>query len=324
MHRQIQQDVVAKHPLMEDCVAEVLTHWPATEGMKVGSASASSGAGLKLSEFKEGVSLDGVAMLRQKGYDVGDIVARKGSDVLFKVRDVQMGVKEFEVHLDHMSDSNVVQRAPLESFVGLFRKGKESEGVAKHPGWPANRPQASIVYAMHVAKCHIASAIAFCGTCDTNEGIIEVFSKPSRTVKVLGHVAKGSLVMVPESLKISHVVDSAPVPHGAQVIGFGPVCELLAGSTFFVTTCFTDDFVCSAWAVKTTTDQAKANMAWESADVTQVSVAEWAPVVLSETLLCIVAQDISVQYAVWLQYSSRQRFDDGWGMRPHSDKTFLV
>ena len=97
--------------------------------MKVGSASASSGAGLKLSEFKEGVSLDGVAMLRQKGYDVGDIVARKGSDVLFKVRDVQMGVKEFEVHLDHMSDSNVVQRAPLESFVGLFRKGKESEGV---------------------------------------------------------------------------------------------------------------------------------------------------------------------------------------------------
>ena len=319
MHRQIQQDVAAKHPLIKDCVAELLTVWPATEGKKVVIASASSGSGLKLSEYKEGISLDGVAMLRQKGYDVGDIVARKGSDVLFKVRDVKMGDKEFEVHLDHTSDSNVVQRAPLGSFVGCFRKGKESEGVAKHPGWPANRP-----HAMHIAKCQIASALAFCSTHDTNVDIIEVFSKPTRTVKVLAHVAKGSLVMVPESLKISHVVDPAPVPHGAQVIGLGLVCELLADTVFFVTPCFTDDFVCSTWAVKTTTDQAKANMAWESADVTQVSVAEWAPVVCSETLLCVVAQDSSVQYAVWLQYSSRQRFDDGWVMRSHSDKTFLV
>jgi hypothetical protein len=103
---------------------------------------------------------------------------------------------------------------------------------------------------------------------------VEVFVKPSRTVKAASVAGKGSIILVPDTLKILAVKDGDTVPEASPEVGLGSQSAVL-GYRFFLAPTFNDDFVCPAWAVKTSTDQRVCNMVWAMVDVSSVEVLDW-------------------------------------------------
>ena len=112
--------------------------------------------------------------------------------------------------------------------------------------------------------------------------VINVRSKPTRTVVAKSFVAPGSLVLVPETSKIgvrktkkqkeedqeTDGAESTPVVR--VVIERG---DLLQGHEYFVQPMFADSsFVSVAWAVKTTTEEGEANMGWSAIRSSSVEV----------------------------------------------------
>ncbi len=237
-------------------------------------------AGMKLQEYEEGVSVDGVAVLRKRGLNIGSTVVRKGANLLLTIADVSRDsavahpATGFVVHLAGAQDGiTSTIKVPMSVFLETYEAKSSAEVAQRHEGWPAKEPKASALYHIHTAKCQLSYALALCGGREAPDIFIE--TKPSRTVKVVRTAAKGSLMLVPETLKISHASASEDMPHNAVAIDIKPRHELIADVRFYLSPTFTDDFVCPAWAVKTVSDAAKANVEWTQVEVSSVTVCAW-------------------------------------------------
>ena len=181
---------------------------------------------MKLQEFRDGKSVDGVAALRKKGFDLGSTVVQRGSDAIWKVSDVQIvGTGGYLVLMTSVEtsgqDSMMTLKVSLGTFSEQYVKKTVTEAVAKHPHWPEKSPENSVMYLVNVAKCRIYMALHHVGLNAVSKRAVEVFVKPARTVKAASVAGKGSIILVPDTLKILAVKDGDTVPEASPEVGLG-------------------------------------------------------------------------------------------------------
>ena len=270
----------------KDIVDPLLVRWPAsvdgsTSVSSAPSASASSG-GLKLQEYEGGKSVDGLSILRKKGFDVGSTFVKKGADILLAITDVvrqpnsdSSSVTAFDVHLAGEQEGlKMTTRVSLNEFLAEYTAKSAKEVLVLHSGWPAKVPSASALYLIHLTKSRMSAALAACSTHPMPA--VHIYAKPTKTVKAIDSVAKGSLMLTPDTLKISHSEPNGELPHGAVRIHIKPVPDAIKDYKFYLAPTFNDDFVCPAWAVKSVVDEKAANMHWVNVEVSVVQVLELA------------------------------------------------
>ena len=100
--------------------------------------------------------------------------------------------------------------------------------------------------------------------------------KPSRTVKATSDAIKGSVILVPDTLKVQAVRDDEDVPEALQEVVFN-IGSAVHGYRFFLAPTFSDDFVNPTFAVKTSVDERMCNMKWVMVGVNSVQVLDWTP-----------------------------------------------
>ena len=89
------QEIKTEFPALGSAVDRLVGVWADVAGHAAEASARSSGsspatASVKLQEFRDGKSVDGVAALRKKGFDLGSTVVQRGSDAIWKVGDVQI------------------------------------------------------------------------------------------------------------------------------------------------------------------------------------------------------------------------------------------
>jgi hypothetical protein len=236
---------------------------------------------VKLQEFRDGKSVDGTAALRKKGFDLGNTVVRNGSsDGVWLVQDVKSDAAG--VHIVCMCSVGVSgqtidpleQKVALKTFLEVYVRKAVVEVVVKHPFWPQKAAEQSEMYKVHVAKCRIHSALCHVGMNAVSKRAVDVIVKPSRTVKATYEASKGSVVLVPETLKIQAVKDDEDVPEACQEVVFDRE-SAVHGYRFFLAPTFSDEFVNPTFAVKTSADDRLCNMVWAMVSVNSVQVLDW-------------------------------------------------
>ena len=278
------QEIKNEFPALGSAVDRLVGVWADVAGHAAEASARSSGsspatASVKLQELRDGKSVDGVAALRKKGFDLGSTVVQRGSDAIWKVSDVQIvGTGGYLVLMTSVEtsgqDSMMTLKVSLGTFGEQYVKKAVTEAVAKHPHWPEKSPENSVMYLVNVAKCRIHMAFYHVGLNAVSKRAAEVFVKPARTVKAASVAGKGSIILVPDTLKILAVKDGDTVPEASPEVGLGSQSAVF-GYRFFLAPTFNDDFVCPAWAVKTSPDQRVCNMAWAMVDVSSVEVLDW-------------------------------------------------
>jgi hypothetical protein len=273
------QDLSSEFPALTEklatCMSKCTPAGSEEASATVTRASASSAGGLRLQEFVDGKSTDGVAALRKAGFDVEETVGKKGDESIWKITDVAGQDGKFNVVLVPFgSTSGICGRVALNAFVGMYEKRAASSVVALHDGWPTKATSASASYSLRVAKSIISSAIALCGRSMRATSLVQIYAKPQRSVRATEMIPKTALALVPETFKVSHATGSDILPTNACIVGFDGRGHLdhIEDVKFYLTSAFSDDFVCPAWAVRSTSDVDKANMVWKTVDVSDVAV----------------------------------------------------
>ena len=260
--------------------------WPRTS---VGSSSPDAlinGTTLNLEEYNaHGQREDDIASIRDLGFNIGGHIALKTSpntmDSLFCVRAPEKG----EVCLEQLS-TGVTLRVPMLKLGSDYEPRDVSKVREYHGGWPSKRPCVSKEYMESVMRSRIMAALHGLGlhqrgTALHLEDAVQILMKPTRCVIAKHTCAPGTVVLVPETFRISKRESSASREDldgvtGDIVVGVKDQHNLTPGHEYILGSPFHDSkFVSPCWAVRPTHEEKKVNMMWQRASASDVCVFEW-------------------------------------------------
>ena len=229
---------------------------------------------LRLAEYDEsGQLVDGLALVRRGGFDVGSCVGKHAQDI-FRVDSVVGDTVSLKSLGVVSGDEPEPTKVNIKVFLKEYTLQDESGLEVEHPGWPSKRPEECKAYRDNAYRAMITTALACVKmACTERESLpkLRILMKPSRSVKTTDAYAKGQLVLVPDTSRIVSMEEGAQQGLAARISksdGSATIVEMT------LMPMFSDVFVCPAWAVKTTTDPKKINMAWALCKVTQVGIVD--------------------------------------------------
>lgn len=124
-------------------------------------------------------------------------------------------------------------------------------------GWSDKRPSSSSAYQEYTVKAAITLAMRRLSENATSEDTLRLHMKPARMVTAASNIAKGKLVTVPETMKISMIETTADVPTGGLSV---KLPADVSDKVLVLMPHFSKDFVVPAWAIRTTADQESSNI----------------------------------------------------------------
>ena len=271
-----------------DCKAYEIA-WPRpSDGSSTSTQDAKIDATtVNLEEYNaHGQREDDIASLRDLGFNIGGHVALKTSpnimDSLFCVRAPEKG----EVCLEQLSTGVVTLRVPMLKLGSDYEPRDVSKVREYHGGWPSKRPCVSKEYMESVMRSRIMAALHGLGlhqreTALHLEDAVQILMKPTRSVIAKHTCAPGTVVLVPETFRISKRESSVSREDldgvtGDIVVGVKKQHNLTPGHEYILGSPFADSkFVSPCWAVRHTSDEKKVNMMWQRASASDVCVFEW-------------------------------------------------
>jgi hypothetical protein len=250
------------------------------------SSEASGGLGLvRVSE--EGVVLSGLALLRQRGLDVGTVLTQGTSGTHFRIERVLDATDSStpespRVVLQGLGDSKFERRSELvASVLADWRVASAKEVVETQSSWPAQRLcDLTDFKVLRFKGMILASLGALAELLDekfrVHEAVV-IYSKPARKVRAAQDFDKGALVLLPESANVK--IAEQPGLRGVPPCGFDAqgavhVCLektdtkdaghlVLPGYNVTLAPATSDKALAPLWFVTTTPHADKANMTWE-------------------------------------------------------------
>jgi len=173
----------------------------ATDAVPDGSAAAAS-AIHKISEA--GQLLTGLALLRQKGFDIGSIVSSAGGPGHFRVNDVD-DVKG--VSLQGLGD--VKAETPVvavSAFLSDWSHARVADVVEHFAGWKEHRVFSAASAKLLGCKASVLKGLISCSSLVQSShpvvGKIDIFLKPVRKVVSTVDAPSGSIMLSPDTLSI--------------------------------------------------------------------------------------------------------------------------
>ena len=203
---------------------------------------------------------DPLALLREKGFDVGSVVVYKDREGAMKIVKVSTGASAM-VTLQDPSGSTVLE-VKLEDVLEKWSLAASAQLVEKHPGWPKARRNESVTFQLLCARGAI-----FMGLGSLAQQVdkffhpaekLQIFWKPQRKVVASAVCAPGALVLSPESLTVKTVAAGQAVDGAGLQVEVSPA---IPDHTFWITGTATAENVSAFWVVATTAEESKANMA---------------------------------------------------------------
>ena len=132
-------------------------------------------------------------------------------------------------------------------------------------------------YAVHLAKCRIYNALHSASAMVRHAfGQVVVFERPRRLVRASAALAKGALVLVPNTMKIAAKDAQETVQDGEVVVEYdvNEASAELRGIRFVLLPMTSQDRLCAAWAVRKVEEEALANVQWSTMRVSDVQIAQ--------------------------------------------------
>ena len=124
-------------------------------------------------------------------------------------------------------------------------------------GWSDKRPSSLSAYMEYTAKAAVSLALRRLSENSTSEDLLRLHLKPVRMVTASSNIAKGKLLTIPETMKMSMVEPHTDVPTGGLAV---KLPESVCTKVLALMPHFAKDFVVPAWAIRATADQEKANI----------------------------------------------------------------
>ena len=255
-------DLVAKFPHAK---SEVLHEkWGAPVALPAGplpDSSAGSSAVVALSLYEvnaAGVVVEPLAVLREKGMDIGSFVAKKGTTTVFQIK----ATVDKKVKLESGDVSAAIE---VGTFVDDWVLADPKAQVEKHAGWPGNRVAVSDVAKLTFMKGKVLDAVhSLAITLDTHcttSSAVDIFMKPTRRVIVARAIAVGGLVLSPDSCNVK-VLDEGSTTDGPSHVEITLNPRPFQDKLFVIMPSTSTEAVSPLWFVGTTSDEAAANMTW--------------------------------------------------------------
>jgi hypothetical protein len=261
------QEFAKRFPLAELQVYERL--WPTASCPAPAPAApeVTNAAALPLYNRDDSGEIDDpLAKIRESGYDVGDFVRHLPSGQICKISEARPHAGA-EIRLTKASDGAPAFELALAAFLAGCTPASAKDLEEKHEGWPQHRAgtadasknlatRGAVFAALHSAVGSLQSKFAA-------QDCLELWSKPVRTVKVTAPVAKGGLVLLPETSAMKCVGIQDAVPELAAEVFVHPG----RAERVFLLPALSSTSVAPYWAVRSTDDPAKANVVVSEASV---------------------------------------------------------
>ena len=224
------------------------------------------GGGIALySVDSAGKVVDALALLREKGIDVGSVVAAGFSDDLYQVAELSDDAGEASVLLEPATSVPGLRIAiKLVEFLASWGLRDRKAQIERHPGWPAKRTvmqeAAQLLYAKGLILAAVGSLAVSVDTHFPSLEMVDIFVKPARKVVALDDFAMGVIVLSPDTAGVKVLPDSpAEGQDGTVEVTLVPA---VPGSRFVLTPATSADNVSPLWCVATTEKEEDANMTW--------------------------------------------------------------
>ena len=167
----------------------------------------------------------------------------------------------------------------LQAFLAGWAHGDAKNMVERHPGWPAKLTSATVASRTLVAKGRVLMALGHLTTqLETQFPLVElvdVLSKPARTVVAKSGISAGGLVLVPTTT----VVKAVPRANRDMLDQIDTVEVVLrppdAEHVYFLCPATAPENVSPLWCVRSTVEASEANVVWAKYVVTAVVSADF-------------------------------------------------
>ena len=215
-----------------------------------------------------------LALLRQKGFEVGSAVAASSQGVLHRLlnfADTVAGVVVL-VRL-WSSDQSATMEVPMSDFLDSWVVGDPKTQIEEHPGWPVHRTSTLMAAQTLFAKGSVLAALG-CLVSYLEKQVepatkVRILSKPSKKVLAAVDCDTGTIILGPDTTGVKAVPKSGLVPVGGLEPGGGDSSQVEVtfvpedlSNAYFLTPCTGLENVSPLWCVGTTEDEDKANMVW--------------------------------------------------------------
>lgn len=211
-----------------------------------------------------------LALLREKGMDVGTIVASGASDDLYQVAGLSDDAGEATILLEPSTSGAGLRTAvKLADFLANWGIRDRKAQIERHPGWPAKRTvkveAAQLLYTKGIILAAVGSLAVMVDKHFRPAELLDIFVKPSRKVVAMVDCDVGVIVLSPDSTGVKVLPDGrAPEQDGTvEVIMQPPVDEC----RFVLTPATSADNVSPLWCVATTEKEEESNMSWVNCSV---------------------------------------------------------
>ena len=267
--------------VLDQALASYPDETPAQPTLKKGQAAKKGhDAVARMQEYAGGQLDDVLAEIRQKGFDIGcslnlvDSSSVDSSQLPLSVKDAVGGVVTV-----FNAQTKLSSEWKVSDFFEKFKLAGQEEEVTLFPGWPADY-MVQKGYAIHLMKLRILHAMhCAAASAQSDFDLVDLYEKPKRTVRAKENIAKGGLLLVPNTTKVLTKLAQEQAWDGELCVSTpssGPFA-CLEGIRFVLGPNFSKEMPCVAWAVKSTDKQNLANMGWSRMKITDVGVGEGPP-----------------------------------------------
>lgn len=228
----------------------------------------------------DGELIDGHALLRRAGLDLGAVVREPGGSSIYRIAGVEaaQGDVEAKVLLEGLGDNkNSRSTWPVDAFLKAWVPASERDVHEKHPAWPASSVHASAEFQALRVKASVLSSLGALSELVRHRCCVEerisIYVKPTRKVVAEAHLPAGSLVLLPETLSMKLAPREHPLTLGYSADGALEVKmtktvagtardDPLSSQAAFLTPATADKALAAFWFVGTTPEASAANLSW--------------------------------------------------------------
>jgi hypothetical protein len=230
-----------------------------------------------------GTVTDPLALLREKGFDIGSHTAEARAGVsepekiagasepqtMYQICSVEEQAGGPHVVLRNVSSETCLREVALQIFLKGWEHRDFKNFVEIHPGWPGKRPMNLPAVQSLVRRGGIVQCLAHLSTFANYqaEDRVTIYTKPTRKVEASCPAEIGDVVLLPEtnSVKTMTRTGGTEPPANTVEVHFEPQDP---DNQYYLMPCCGLTCVAPLWCVGTTEEQADANMAWTTVKVT--------------------------------------------------------
>ena len=227
------------------------------------TAKALGGPHLPLYELNvRGEATTGIARLRSAGFDLGATVRLHPPLADFDP-DVTWVVDEVSdiVSIRNLLSSEVKTVVQISAFLKTAKPASSGAAIVRHPGWPRARTVRTDVAMVRFTMSRVLFALEVLADSVGNsvEELVEIYEKPSRSVRAKRDLGVGELIALPETIVVKVLDVKDEMPSGAVRV-FLPQEPWSFERRIVLLGSNTGDSVCPYWAFERTPNQHEANM----------------------------------------------------------------